>query len=332
MPKVSVIIPTYQHANFLSNAIDSVLAQIYTDHELIIIDDGSIDGTREICAAYGNKIRYIYQDNRGQAAARNIGILVANGEYIGFLDADDEWLPFKLELEVEFLDKHQPVGMVYSDYTYFGSRASRKKTGFDHIALVSGHVQKEIFLNDLIFPPSAVLIRKACFEKVGIFDESLVPSEDLDMWLRIAGVFEIDHLDIPVARYRLHDKNTHLNRQRMISAYVATQKKFLAANSHLFNKTDLDKMYRHHYEIYLNSGLSYLIDSRHPQMAREVFRDYRRMCGANPVVYMWWMISFLPLPVACALHWLWALQIKLFRPAVIFVRMIRQHLHSLLHN
>ena len=99
MPKISVIIPTYQHADFLGDAIDSVLAQTYKDYELIIVDDGSTDGTREIVAAYGNQIKYIYQDNRGLSAARNTGILASKGEYIGLLDADDVWLPNKLEME-----------------------------------------------------------------------------------------------------------------------------------------------------------------------------------------------------------------------------------------
>ena len=108
-PKVSVIIPTYQHADFVGEAIDSALAQTYTDYEIILVNDGSTDGTKEIAAEYRNQIKYIYQDNRGLPAARNTGILASKGEYMAFLDADDVWLPNKLKLEVEFLDMHPSV-------------------------------------------------------------------------------------------------------------------------------------------------------------------------------------------------------------------------------
>ena len=152
MPKVSVIIPTYQYDSFIGEAIDSVLAQTYKDYELIVVDDGSIDRTREIISKYGSNINYIYQENKGLAAARNTGIRATKGEYLSFLDADDAWLPNKLEVEVEFLDTHPVVGMVYSNYFYFGSRVSTRNSSFTALPDGSEIPSKPLFLVLTLLP------------------------------------------------------------------------------------------------------------------------------------------------------------------------------------
>ena len=290
-PKVSVIIPTYQHADFVGEAINSVLAQAYTDYEIILVDDGSTDGTKQIAAAYGNQIRYIYQDNRGLSAARNTGIQASKGQYVSFLDADDVWLPNKLKLEVEFLDTHPSVKLVYSNYSYFGSRRGPKRTGFEGIPLSSGYGLKELFLNNPILP-SAVLVRKSCFEKVGLFDESLVQCEDLDMWLRIAASFEIDYIDIPLAKYRLHDRNMHLETEGNIRGFIAMRRKCIESNKLLLNKIDLKTMREYLRRDYLNAGGWYLSNGM-PQKARELFREYLRLYPCDPLAYMSWLKTFL---------------------------------------
>src|SRR5690349_3602213 len=109
MPKVSVIIPTYNRAQFIARAVDSVLEQTYKDFEIIVIDDGSSDNTQEILKAYEGKIRYVYQQNKGISAARNRGIQEAKGEYIAFLDSDDVWKPEKLSVQVAILDVNPHV-------------------------------------------------------------------------------------------------------------------------------------------------------------------------------------------------------------------------------
>lgn len=292
-PKVSVIIPTYQHADFVGEAIDSALAQTYTDYEIILVNDGSTDGTREIVVAYGNQIKYIYQDNRGLPAARNTGILASKGQYLSFLDADDVWLPNKLKLEVEFLDTYPSVKLVCSNYSYFGSRKGPRRTGFEGIPLTSGYGLKELFFKNPILP-SAVLVRKSCLEKVGLFDESMIQCEDLDMWLRIAAHFEVDYIDTPLVKYRLHERNMHLETEGNMRGLITMRRKCIESNKLLLNKTDLKIMREYLRRDYRNFGDGYLSNGI-PKKARGLFREYVRLYPCDPVAYMSWLKTFLPL-------------------------------------
>jgi glycosyltransferase involved in cell wall biosynthesis len=115
MPRVSVIIPTFNCARFLGRAIETALTQTYRDYELIVVDDGSTDETREVVASFGSKLRYLYQPNGGVYSARNLALSSANGELVAYLDADDMWYPHKLDTQVAFLDAHKECGLVHSD-------------------------------------------------------------------------------------------------------------------------------------------------------------------------------------------------------------------------
>src|SRR5437867_1708261 len=119
MPKVSIVIPTYNYGRYVVEAVESVLNQSFQDREVIVVDDGSTDDTRERLERFRGRIRYIYQRNKGLPAARNTGIRAARGAYVAFLDSDDLWLPEKLALQVPILDTRQQVGMVYTDAHLF---------------------------------------------------------------------------------------------------------------------------------------------------------------------------------------------------------------------
>ncbi len=305
MKKVSVVIPTYQHAGFVCDAIDSVLSQTYQDYELIVVDDGSTDGTMEIVAKYGNQIAYLYQNNKGSAAARNTGIRAATGEYVAFLDADDVWMPNKLELEVAFLDTHPSVGMLYSNYGYFGDRLAPAGTGFDRWPPVSGHVLKEIFLSNPI-SSSAVLIRKSCFEKVGCFDESIF-AEDTDMWLRLAARFEMDYLRTPLAKYRFHQENKHLLAGAILIGQVALRRKCLEANKTILNKTDLKVMRRRYGEMLIGLGYWYLSQGLRRE-ARGAFWECVKLFPYHLITYITWLTASAP---SSLISWIKMLRRKL---------------------
>ena len=224
MPKVSVIIPTYNSAQYIAEAIESVLAQTYKDYEIIVVDDGSIDNTREVLKPFMDKIIYVYKENGGQASARNLGIKMSKGEYIAFLDSDDIWLPQKLELQVELLDSRPEVGLVYSDNYRFTDDEGIIGLGSQRVQGLSGMVFNSLFLKNFI-PTLTVMVRRKCLDDVGLFDESkhIVHSEDYDLWLRIAKKYEIAYIDKPLAkyRYRYHRKDG-FNKEIIDRAYMAT--------------------------------------------------------------------------------------------------------------
>ncbi|MDR2934256.1 MAG: glycosyltransferase [Candidatus Adiutrix sp.] len=183
-PLVSVIIPTFNRAWSLGRAIDSVLAQDYRPLELIVVDDGSTDETSRLLAplAAKGRLRLLGQPNRGVSAARNAGLAAAQGSLLAFLDSDDEWLPGKLEAQVEFLEHHPEQGLVQTQERWYrGGR--RVNPGRRHRKLAG-----DIFIPSLslcLISPSAVMLRRELLDEAGLFDEDLPAAEDYDLWLRI---------------------------------------------------------------------------------------------------------------------------------------------------
>jgi len=208
-PKVSIIIPTYNYGRYIQKAIDSVLAQTFQDFEIIVVDDGSIDNTREIIECqYKDKVRYFYQEHKGAPAARNRGIEESKGEYLVFLDADDYFLPENLEKKIKFLDTHPKYGWVYSD-GYFIDETTQKKErasvrlGYNKLGVKAGNILRELLIKPII-PTLAVMIRKECLEKVGDFDERLPCLQDYDLWIRVASLYSVGYIDEPLYVKVLH--------------------------------------------------------------------------------------------------------------------------------
>jgi glycosyltransferase involved in cell wall biosynthesis len=182
-PLVTVIIPSYNMAHFVGEAIDSVLKQTYPHFEIIVIDDGSTDTTGGAVRLFQDpRIRYVYQDNRGLSAARNTGLRLAKGDYIAFLDADDRFLSNKLELQVDFLETHPDVGLVVGGM----ERVAMNGRTYYRERPRSGHVPVERLLWGGDFVVHATLMRKEWTDITGFFDESLQAAEDWDFYLRMA--------------------------------------------------------------------------------------------------------------------------------------------------
>lgn len=201
-PLISAVIPTYNYGRFVGVAVDSALAQTYRNVEVIVVDDGSKDDTRERLAPYGDRIRYIYQENGGLSAARNTGIRASSGEWIGLLDADDVWHPRKLEMQMRCLRQQSPdVGLLATDMF------SDQRTSWPAVDDVNAEVV-QYTLEDVIgicrFGPSSALIRKSCLESVDLFDSSLRSVEDRDMWIRLASCCKLAKLSLPLLFYRVH--------------------------------------------------------------------------------------------------------------------------------
>lgn len=184
-PKVSVVIPTYNSAHMAKEAVESVLAQTYTDFEVIVIDDGSVDNTESVMAPFGDRIRYIKQENQGVSGARNTGMKEARGEYIAFLDADDLWLPERLAAEIPLLDADPNLGLVYCDWAVVSGGQVLQDSYLKDLPTASGYVFDELIETGFILT-SGVVLRRACIDDVGDFDKSLAIAQDYDLWLRIS--------------------------------------------------------------------------------------------------------------------------------------------------
>jgi len=192
MPKVSVIIPTYNRAYFLCEAIESVLNQTFHDFELIVVDDGSTDLTPHVLRRWEGEIRWIRQENSGVSRARNVGVRAARGRYLSFLDSDDLWVSEKLETQVSFLDGNPHYVVCYTDEVWVrrGRRVNPRKIHRKY----SGWIFDRC-LPLCIISPSSVLMRREVLDGVGYFDEDLPVCEDYDLWLRVASRFPIFFLD-----------------------------------------------------------------------------------------------------------------------------------------
>jgi hypothetical protein len=194
-PLVSVILPTYNRGWILTEAIDSVLAQDYQDYELIVVDDGSTDNTREILDAYGQDIIVLRQANNGVSAARNRGIAEAGGQLVAFLDSDDLWLPRKLSRQVDFF-KFNPDAVINQTEEIWIRNGLRVNPKARH-RKPSGMIF-ERSLGLCLVSPSAVMIQKTLFDAVGVFDENLPACEDYDLWLRISCQYPVHLIAAPL--------------------------------------------------------------------------------------------------------------------------------------
>ena len=194
-PQVSVIIPTYNRGWIIKEAIDSVLAQDYTEFELIVVDDGSTDHTSDVLDSYRNVIKVIPQKNKGVSAARNLGIAEASGKFIAFLDSDDLWLSQKLTLQIEFFNQTPDALICQTEEVWIrnGLRVNPKKRH----KKPSGMIFKPS-LELCLVSPSAVMIQRSLLDRVGGFDETLPACEDYDLWLRIGCRFPVHLIDAPL--------------------------------------------------------------------------------------------------------------------------------------
>jgi glycosyltransferase involved in cell wall biosynthesis len=194
--RVSVIIPTYNRAFFLTEAVASVLAQTYGDFELLVVDDGSTDATPAALAPFGSRVAVLRRATRGGvSAARNLGAAAATGDWLAFLDSDDLWLPEKLALQVEYLRAHPDLCICQTEETWIRNgvrvnppRRCRKVAG-------------DIFLPSLrrcLVSPSAVMLPRRLFEAMGGFDETLPAAEDYDLWLRVAWRYPVGLVPAPL--------------------------------------------------------------------------------------------------------------------------------------
>jgi len=212
---VSVVIPCYNYAHYLPQAIDSALAQSYRPLEVVVVDDGSTDDTPAVVAGYGERIRCIRKANGGLPAARNTGIQAATYAFVAFLDADDRWAPeFLTTVMAAFAGAGEGCGLVATRAQAFGPDGTLRPRPCRDRAVRGTLRSRDIILRTR-FSPSAVVTRRRVFEDCGFFDETLTSSEDRDMWIRIGSRFEMVLLPEALAFIRNHPSSMSKNADRM---------------------------------------------------------------------------------------------------------------------
>lgn len=222
-PAVSIILPTYNREHLISFAIQSVLNQTYSNFELIIIDDGSQDNTGDVVRAFDDaRIQYIQHDhNAGVSAARNTGIKQAKGKYIAFLDSDDEWLPEKLEKQLQLFWSQPTVAVIYS-WLKIQKDSQDNNDQTIRSSKHRGYIYNDLLYTNIVGTPSTVIAKRECFESEIRFDSNLSCCEDWDVWLQLAKYYQFDVILEPLVKYREHNEASRgsTNSKAVIDGYL----------------------------------------------------------------------------------------------------------------
>lgn len=216
MDLISVIIPAYNSERYLRAAVDSALSQTYAPVEVVVVNDGSTDGTATILAEYGDRIRAISQRNGGSSAACNAGVAAARGKWVAFLDADDEWLPRKLELQMERCGA-SPIS--HTDSVCFGDGIDGEVVRSSFEPGHSGQVLKRLLVGNFITKSSVMMLRDVYLE-FGGFPETELAVEDWPFFLQVCARYELGYLPEQVVRYRVHATSKSMQARRMMASHL----------------------------------------------------------------------------------------------------------------
>ena len=295
--------PAYNARPYIEDAIRSVLNQDYPNIELVVVDDGSQDGTPEAAEQFDSRVKVLRQKNAGPAAARNRGIAAASGDFIAFLDADDVWLPGKVSLQVQYLQDHPAAGVVFGGFLRWYAQTNGSfltaptPVNLDSpLRLVpeqSGWIYKDMLLASVICIITA-MIRRSVIKTVGSFDESLKTGEDYDFWLRVSRQFRAAEFDRTLAYYRMHASSTTKVPRKENNEYNVLLKTLAdygpagpdnvsAAESALRER--LFQLCFSHGYLHIRSG--------DPKVAQQAFREALHHSPLSPKVWAYWVLAVL---------------------------------------
>lgn len=323
---VSIVIPTYNCARYIGESVSSAIRQTYENVEVLVVDDGSTDNTAEVLRPYFNKIRFIRQKNHGVSQARNTAIDMSSGEYIAFIDADDLWLPNKLEIQISFLERNKDVAGVCTDFSTINSTGDvimprsikkhypifkRYKLAMEkifsyheqlsvHSGLTKqnsefdvyyGNIFKALFRGNFI-KTSSFVVRKKDMLRIGGFNKNFHTQEDYEYWLRLAKEYELGYIDAPLTAWRKHDVQITRSDQTedvILQSLAAIQNIAIEARKILGEKAVNQRLS----EKYRSLGLIYLRNDK-IRHAREALKNciwHDPVDIKNFFFYLW---SFVP--------------------------------------
>ena len=294
-PLVSVVIPAYNAARYLAEAIDSALGQTFADTEILVIDDGSTDSTPELLHAYARRVRCFRQENRGVYAARNRGVELARGKYVAFLDADDQWLPDKLAKQVEVLDTQPEFRVVHSDASLVDADGRLLKPAVNpRRQSRNGRVFDEFFQSNMaVILLSTVIMDRECFARTGPFDERHRSVQDQVFFLRLAWHYPIWFIPQPLVKYRLTPqslsrKDTVENvvlREKLLAEFISEHEDYFRSQPAFLSRRWLD---------FNQDAAKRLLHAGQYNSAHEYFR--RCALRSGPGLFGW-AITLLPPPM-----------------------------------
>jgi len=282
LPKVSIIIPTYNRADFLPQALESIFAQTYQNFEVIVSDDGSTDNTKEVIQQYGDRVNYLKNNHSGlPSVARNTAIKLANGKYIAFLDSDDVWLPDKLKIQVDAIENNLRLGLVCSNAFLTNSDGKESNQLYQFPGKgSSGSVFLDLLKNNFVIT-SSVMLRRDTLGKVGNFSEAkeLQVGEDYALWLNIALDWEVEYLESPLIVYRDSPQSSIRKKQDMPGYWRGMI--YILSN---INDQSLDRKYKRAVKLRLGVHRKHLIGSLFKdQRIGELFIELTKIIIEQPI-------------------------------------------------
>ncbi|HSM61445.1 MAG TPA: glycosyltransferase, partial [Longimicrobiales bacterium] len=294
-PLVSVVIPAFNVQTYVAEAIDSVLAQTFTDYEVIVVDDGSTDDTGRVVAAYGDRVRYVRQERAGPGRARNRGIELARGELIAFLDADDAWYPRKLEKQVALFRADPSLGLVTTGEEYFnGGSTTILYPGKRERLFGGGNVPGAIVLNSRVATPTVMAPRRV-IQDLGGFEEDLRVGEDENLWVRITARYPADMVDEILVRCRLRPGSVTHDPEALLEGILVHLARLGSAYPEI-RPLIQQALPRRRSRVNCDLGYWYFTQGRVPE-ARRAFRSSLRERWTNARAWRYLLYSLAPAPI-----------------------------------
>lgn len=304
-PMVSIVIPTYNTGEYIQYTLESVFKQTYEDFEVIVVDDGSTDDTKEVLQVYMERIRYIYQENSGRSEARNTGIKAAKGKYVAFLDSDDLWTPGKLETQIDILEKNHDIDFLFGDKQRFSNdgriiiHSMFKEKGYDEIFFGDSLYVRDAYkklLDEPFIPTGTVIMKRDCFDEAGLFDKDIY-AEDWDFWLRVALFKNMAYANELWELERDRPGSGSKNLKAVYESNIKTIEKHEREYKDFLSNLDIDLKNKLH-ENYKNFG--YFLMKNEKLLSREYFKkSLSRRFNLRVMVYF--LITYLPTPLIRAI-------------------------------
>lgn len=297
---VSIVIPTFNASAFLKGAIESALHQNYMPLEVIVIDDGSTDNTSDVVRDYGTQVIFYRQNNLGPSGTRNTGIKLSKGEFIAFLDADDTWEMDKLQKQMHLMKNDPDIGLVHTNvWSFYLDRNEKECKDVKREEFV-GQCYARLFSENRILT-SSVLVRRKCFNDVGLFDETLRVCEDWDMWIRLSRKYRFAYVPKPLVNYRIHKNNLTADSINMRKGDYSVLCKMLSDDPSLEKMIGNAIIKKRISELCFGIGYHYYSLGEMGESRKYFYRSFGGEIRLDSIMFMF--VSMLPLKLISLLRW-----------------------------